>query len=186
MRIHIPLLASPLVAVVLPLGLGSSTVTAELVDRFTVGTGDQTASLQFDFLDGRTWVFDIEWTGTLTGRDAFDVLAADTTGRFSFDFDVITDSFGAFHVGVTIDDATDFGTGTPPDYLDTWHYWTANAAADPWDQSFIGFNDRVLADGARDGWVFGTSATPATIPAPATLTVLGMALTGACRRRRGG
>jgi hypothetical protein len=159
-----------------------SEARSELVDRFTVGEGDQSAALQFDFLDGRTWVFDVAWTGELSGRGAFDLIAADTTGRFAFDFEIISYSFGDFLVGVTIEDASHHGTGTPPDYVDTWHYWTAETADEPWTESFIGFNDRALADGGRDGWVFGTLATPAVVPAPGVLTfgILGLAAT---RRR---
>jgi len=156
--------------------------TAELIDRFTVGAGSQAASIQFDFLDGRTWVFDVQWDGGLTGRAAFDLIASDDSGRFDFDFDVITYSFGDFLTGVTIDDASDFGTGTPPDYADTWHYWLADDATAPWSESFIGFNDRTLFDGARDGWVFGTSAPPAVVPAPGGVALAVMTL--ATRRRR--
>ncbi len=172
------------VATIVASTMATSFAQAELINRFAVGEGDQSASMQFDFLDGRSWIFDVSWTGDLSGRDAFDLLAADDTGRFSFTFDVITYSFGDFLVGVTIEDAHHYGTGTPPDYADTWHYWTADTPAESWSESFIGFNDRALTDGARDGWVFGTYAPPATIPAPGGLAIAVVAIGRRDRRRR--
>lgn len=145
---------------------------ADLVDRWEVGTGDQSATLQFDFLDGRTFAFDVRWSGTLTGRGAFDLIADDDTGRFGFTFDVLSYSFGDFLVGVGVDDAYHYGEGSPPDWVDVWHYWTAESPTDAWSYASIGFSDRLLADGARDGWVFGTTDAPATIPAPGVLVVL--------------
>ena len=175
--------------IVSPLGIALTAAVivtsspAELIDRFTVGEGGQSASLQFDFLDGRTWIFDVQWDGSLTGRTAFDLIAGDTTGRYDFDFDVISYSFGDFLVGVTVNDAYHHGTGTPPDYLDTWHYWTAETSTDSWTESFIGFNDRMLVDGARDGWVFGTTDAPAVVPAPGAIALLVLG-GGIFRRRR--
>lgn len=157
---------------------------AELVDRWDVGAGDQSATLQFDFLDGRTFAFDVHWTGSLTGRGAFDLIADDDTGRFAFTFDVISYSFGDFLVGVGVDGAYHYGEGSPPDWIDVWHYWTADSPDDAWNYASIGFSDRVLLDGARDGWVFGTTDEPATIPAPSVLAaILGGGLARTRRRR---
>ena len=97
----------PFVFMVAAVTFGSSLAQAELVDRWDVGTGDQTASLQFDFLSGDTFVFDVSWTGDLTGRAAFDIIAADDTGRFDFSFDYIAYSFGDFLTTVEIDGAFD-------------------------------------------------------------------------------
>lgn len=159
-------------------------VHGDLVDRWDVGEGDQTASIQFDFLDGQTFVFDVSWTGDLTGREAFDVIADDTSGRFTFDFDFIAYSFGDFLTDVGINDAFDAGSGSPPDYVDVWHYWTAESSTDAWESSFIGFSDRMLADGARDAWVFGTNVGPSVIPAPGALGLSIIGLAAAGRRRR--
>lgn len=172
----------PLVVMVAAVTFGSSLAQAELVDRWEVGTGDQTASLQFDFLSGDTFVFDVSWTGDLTGRAAFDIIAADDTGRFDFSFDYIAYSFGDFLTTVEIDGAFDSGTGTPPDYIDVWSYWTSDSPSGAWTSSFIGFSDRVLVDGARDAWVFGTGAEPAVIPAPGFVSAALVA--GLMRRRR--
>lgn len=162
--------------------LASSFAHADLVDRWDVGSGDQTASLQFDFLSGDTFVFDVSWTGDLTGRAAFDIIAADDTGRFDFSFDYIAYSFGDFLTTVEIDGAFDTGTGTPPDYIDVWSYWTSDTPSGEWTSSFIGFSDRVLLDGARDAWVFGTGEEPAVVPAPGLVSAALVA--GLMRRRR--
>ena len=180
MRVSSLLTTAALLVVTMP----ASTAVSELIDRFAVGAGDQTASLQFDFLDGRTWVFDVSWSGDLSGRSAFDLIASDNTGRFAFDFEVISYSFGDFLVGVSVEDAYHHGTGTPPDYADTWHFWSADAPEQPWTESLVGFNDRVLTHGARDGWVFGTTAPPATIPAPGGLALAMAAIRLRDRRRR--
>ena len=160
----------------------SSTADADLVDRWSVGSGDQTASLQFDFLDGNTFVFDVSWTGDLTGREAFDLIDADSTGRFDFEFEVISFSFGDFLVGVGVEDAYDYGEGTPPDYVDVWTYWNSDSASDDWTYSSVGFSARMLTDGARDGWVFGSTDAPAVIPAPGLIPAALVA--GLLRRRR--
>ena len=180
MRVSSILTAAGVLAVTMPV----STAVADLIDRFAVGAGYQSASLQFDFLDGRAWIFDVSWSGDLSGRAAFDLIAADMTGRFAFEFEVISYSFGDFLVGVGVEDAYHYGTGTPPDYADTWHYWTADVPEQGWSESFVGFNDRDLADGARDAWVFGTYAAPATIPAPGGLALAVVAIGRRDRRRR--
>ena len=170
--------------VVTTVTLMSSVAMADLVDRWSVGSGDQTASLQFDFLDGDTYVFDISWTGELTGREAFDLITNDATDRFDFTFEVISYSFGDFLVGVGVDDAYDYGEGSPPDYVDIWNYWNADTTEDPWSFAPVGFSDRMLTDGARDGWVFGTTDAPAVIPAPGLLSAALVASLMRRRRRR--
>ena len=167
----------------LSIALPATMASADLVDRWTVGEGDSTATLQFDFMNANTYVFDIAFDGVLTGRGVFDLLAADDTGRFGFAFEVISYSFGDFLVGVGIEDDYHYGAGSPPDYADSWHYWTAEGP-DAWSASMIGFSDRELSDGSRDAWVFGSFDSPAAIPAPGSLAMLAAGLLGSRRRRR--
>ncbi|MAC20645.1 MAG: hypothetical protein CMJ23_13420 [Phycisphaerae bacterium] len=147
-----------------------------------LGSGDSTAEVQFDFLTGESYLFEVSFDSSITGRDLFDVIAteADTVDGLEFTFDYIAYSFGDFLVGVGINDAYDYGEGSPPDYLDTWGYWISDGT-DDWASSMVGFSDRVLVDGSRDGWVFGTGLAPASIPAPATIAVFAF---GLGRRRR--
>ena len=155
---------------------------AELVGSWSVGEGDSSASIQFDFMDGQSFLFDVSWDGTMTGREVFDLIADDDSERFYFGYEVITYSFGDFLVGVGIEDAYQYGEGSPPDYADSWHYWTAEGDAS-WESSMIGFSDRELLDGSRDAWVFGDYDPPAQIPAPATLALFGLLSTQRRRRR---
>ena len=163
-------------------GVMGAAAQAELVGQWDVGEGDSTSSVQFDFLDGQSFLFDVSWNGSITGRDVFDLIADDDTGRFFFDFDVISYSFGDFLVGVGIEDVYQYGEGSPPDYADSWHYWIAEGDA-PWEAAMIGFSDRTLQDGSRDAWVFGDYDPPAQIPAPATLALLALIPMRRQRRR---
>ncbi len=174
----------------LALGIGVGTLglvsaaSADLVGSWSVGTGEETASVQIDFMNGNSYLFDLSFDDELRGREVFDLLteAANTIGDLTFDFTVISYSFGDFLTGITLNDDADYGEGSPPDYLDTWAYWTAEGT-EVWSSSMIGFSDRILVDGSRDAWVFGTGAAPATIPAPATIG-LALFVRGDRRRRR--
>lgn len=170
-------------AVVIGLFAASGSASAELVGTWSIGEGDSTASIQFDFLDDQSFLFNVSWDGSITGRDVFDIMADDDSGDFGFDFEVISYSFGDFLVGVGIEDAYDYGEGSPPDYADSWHYWVAEGDLE-WQAAAIGFSDRILEDGSRDAWVFGDYDAPATIPAPATLAVLLLTPLRRQRRRR--
>ena len=162
-------------------GVISLSAHADLVDTFSVGEGDSNASIQFDFLDGNSYLVDIAWDGDLTGRQAFDLINAEGQA-FDFEFQYESYSFGDFLTGVNIEQSYNYGTGTPPDYVDVWHYWTAEAA-DAWELSPVGFSSRLLLDGSRDAWVFGTNDGPMQIPAPATLALFGLLPIGKKRRR---
>lgn len=156
----------------------------ELVETWSVGSGAASAEIQIDFMNGNTYVFDLAFEGEIRGRDVFDLVRdeAATIDDLSFDFSLISYSFGDFLTGITLNQDSDYGEGSPPDYLDTWAYWTAEGAGD-WSSSMIGFSDRILVDGSRDAWVFGTGAGPATIPAPATVAFALFLRGGRARRR---
>lgn len=162
-------------------GTMSLSAHAELVGQWELGQGDSTATIQFDFQDNSTYVISLSWDGELTGRGAFDLIEDEALNVFDFEFDYISYSFGDFLTGVGIEDSYNYGTGTPPDYTDTWGYWTAEGDGD-WSSSMIGFSSRILLDGSRDGWVFEGGA-PASIPAPATLGLLALLPVGRKRRR---
>ena len=159
----------------------SGVVSADLVGSWDLGSGDSTAQIQVDFLSGNSYLFDVSFDSTITGRAVFDVIANESENieGLDFEFDYIAYSFGDFLVGIEINDSYDYGEGSPPDYLDSWSYWTAEGA-DDWASSMVGFNGRNLVDGSRDAWVFGTGAAPAAIPAPATMAIFAFGL----RRRR--
>ena len=157
---------------------------ADLVQTWEIGEGQSSAMIQFDFLAGNTYMVEVAFDDAISGQEALDLIVADSNeAGFDFNYDVITYSFGDFLVGIALDGDGDYGDGSSPPYIDYWHYWTQEGDAN-WTESMVGFSDRILTDGAADGWVFGTTDAPAQIPAPATLALAIPALFGSRRRRK--
>ena len=47
----------------------------DLIETFSVGQGNESAEIQFDFINGNTYVYNIHFNGDgITGRDVFDVI----------------------------------------------------------------------------------------------------------------
>lgn len=182
---HDSLLASRSIVIAVPILIPTAIATADLVDRWEIGSGENTAMIQFDFLSGNTYVVDVSFDGSMSGQDAIQMIAADSTDAgFAFGYDVISYSFGDFLVGIDLDADSDYGDGSAPPYIDYWHYWTGETDG-TWNESMVGFGDRLLVDGSADAWVFGTADAPAMIPAPATFAILLPALARRSRRRNG-
>ena len=160
--------------------IASATASASLVGTYTVGTGASASFVQFQFTNANTYLYEVRYDGAMTGKGLFAIIGAAQTGFFSYTYD--TYSFGDFVTGITVGSDSDSGYGTPPDYLDYWHYWTRGALADTWAESFIGFGDRAVSNGSWDGWVFNSATAPAAIPAPGAIALL--ALGGLVSRRR--
>ena len=154
---------------------------AVLVGSYEVGTGANASNLQFDFANGDTYLYVVRYDGSITGRDLFDIAKVAQPGFFDFSTQVFP--FGEALFGVSIGASSDAGFGTPPDFLDYWHYWTRESGGDPWGFASSGFADRIVADGSWDGWVFGSDGAPTAIPAPGAAIAL-LALVTRRRRRR--
>lgn len=157
----------------------AGSATADLVGNWTVGTGASASFVQVEFGNGNAYLYECRWDGAMTGQGLFELIASQQVGFF--DFEVISFSFGDALFGISIGADADEGFGTPPDYLDYWHYWTREGAGQ-WSESFIGFGDRVVSDGSWDGWVFDSSAAPASVPAPGAMALLAFVLPRARRR----
>ena len=160
--------------------LASATASASLVGTYTVGNGASASFVQFQFTNANTYLYEVRYDGAMTGKGLFVIIGAAQPGFFSYTYD--TYSFGDFVTGITVGSDSDSGYGTPPDYLDYWHYWTRGAAGDAWTESFVGFGDRAVSNGSWDGWVFNSATAPAAIPAPGVFALL--ALGGFASRRR--
>ena len=160
------------------LSLCAATSTADIVDTFEIGMGASTSSLLFQFTNGNQYLYELSYSGEMTGREAFDVISDAQPGFFIPDIDVY--SFGDSLTGLEIGSDADSGFGTPPDYLDYWHYWIRDSDLEPWDFASIGFSDRYLSDGSWDGWVFGS----ALAPVPGSASVLALISLSAVRKRR--
>ena len=168
-------------SVVLSAALCTNSAEAALVGNYVVGSGANASFIQFQFTNENTYLYEVRYNGSMTGRALFDVVAAAQPGLFSFTYDSF--SFGDFVTGITIGADTDFGYGSPPDYLDYWHYWTRASGTDAWTESFIGFADRVVANGSWDGWAFNSASAPNAVPAPGALALLAGGLLTTRRRR---
>ena len=70
-----------------------------------------TSRFRIHLSNGNTYVFDVAFDDELRGRDVFDLVtaAADTIEDLTFDFTVISYSFGDFLTGITLNDDSDFG-----------------------------------------------------------------------------
>jgi hypothetical protein len=157
---------------------------ADLVQTWEVGEGQSSAMVQFDFLAGNTYTVEVSFDGSISGQGVLDLIATEASAAgFNFNYDVISYSFGDFLVGIDLDSDGDYGDGSAPPYIDYWHYWSRERDTN-WTESMIGFSDRILTDGAADGWVFGTTDAPAQIPAPASLALAIPAVLAIRRRRR--
>lgn len=154
----------------------------DLVGSYTVGTGASTSYLQFEFANSNAYLYEVRYDGSLRGDDLFAIVAAAQPGFFSYQ--VVSFSFGDALFGVTIGADANEGFGTPPDYLDYWHYWTRESATANWTNSMIGFADRTISDGSWDGWVFNSNAQPASVPVPACGAIMASAILTVRRRRR--
>lgn len=143
---------------------------AGLVASFEVGRGSNASHLQFDFANGNSYAYVVHWDGETTGRDLFDIVSAAQPGYFVAD--IVSFSFGDALYSQSIGADMNAGFGTPPDYLDFWHYWTREQASEPWTSSLVGFADRIVSNGSWDGWVFGSDNAPSAVPAPASAVVL--------------
>jgi hypothetical protein len=159
----------------------SIAANADLVGSYSLGSGNQEASIQFDFDNGNSHLYTIRWDNQLTGRGVFDLIAAEQSNLFGYDY--IAYSFGDFITEVTIGDDQNIGDGSEaPDYVNYWHYWTAEIGQN-FESSMIGAGDRNLINGSADAWVFGSNDGPATIPAPATILAVSLTLFTSRRRR---
>ncbi|MBL9121660.1 MAG: hypothetical protein JNL80_17265 [Phycisphaerae bacterium] len=162
--------------------IGAGSADASLVATFEVGSGGNASHLQFDFQNGNSYLYLVHWEGTVTGRDLFDIVGAAQPGYFTSD--IVTFPFGDALFGQSIGSDANAGFGSPPDFLDFWHYWTKESATAAWESSFVGFGDRIVSDGSWDGWVFGSDGAPAAVPAPGVTMMFTSLLAVAARRRR--
>jgi hypothetical protein len=138
----------------------------------SVGTGPDTADVVLEFQDGAGFLFEVAFDETLSisGLEIMQILETELT---SFSLTILDFGFGLFIDGISYDGHSDSGFGGAELY---WHYWTKDAEIDPWVFSQIGAVDRIMGDGAWDGWVYGTAGAP--IPEPSTGLLVGLGLIG--------
>ena len=160
----------------------SATVShADIVDSFVVGSGASSSYLQFQFANNNTYLYEVRYDGAVFGDDLITIIAAAQPSYFAYQ--TISYSFGDAIVGISIGSDSNEGFGTPPEYLDYWHYWTRDDALAAWSESWVGFADRAHSNGMQDGWVFGSNSAPASVPTPSACVVIASMLLTRRRRR---
>ncbi len=167
--------------------LASITPAVSFADiQYWVGTGSNQAAVVIDFNDGqspRSYVWGFRWNGTATGETALraivnaDVALDAVIDNFSFGASLNTASYLPLTGGgYRHSRAQDFGAGEV-----YWSYWTSVNESSTWGFASTGMSDRVLTNGAVDGWAFsnpGYNAVAPTTPVaavPEPLTMLGLA-----------
>lgn len=173
--------AVPSIALVAAL-LAADVARAGLVDSYVVGSGALSSFVQVEFANRNAYLYEVRYDDAGTGRDLFAIIAAAQPGHFAFE--TIEFSFGSALYGILIGADADAGFGTPPEYLDYWHYWTREAGDSAWTESWTGFADRSVSDGSWDGWVFGAGTPPVAVPAPGSIALLAAGAAAGARRRR--
>lgn len=137
-----------------------------LGEVIAVGSGANQAHLVIQFGDNRGYEFDVFFEGTTTGLGLMDIIEAHTsltTERDNF-------GFGIFIDGISFEGHSDIGYQGGENW---WHYWTKEDGLEPWQSPVIGATDRIVTDGAWDGWSYGRSAPPVPEPASVLLVLAG-------------
>jgi hypothetical protein len=160
------------------IGVAATMAQADLVGSYAVGSGANASFVQFEFANTNAYLYEVRYDGALFGDDLFAIIAAAQPGFFSYQ--VQSFSFGDALFGVSIGADSNAGFGTPPAYLDYWHYWTKEPGDAAWTESFVGFSDRAVSNGSWDGWVFESASAPMAVPGPGAIALLALV---AVRRR---
>ena len=156
-----------------------TSVNAAIVDTYSVGSGDKSATIQIDFENGNGYLVNYSWSAST--HSSWDAMLAIDTALPNMSMQYDTYSFGVFLTGVTIGADTNYGQGDVEPYENYWHLWTKDSGQ--WEQAMFGASDRILVNGANDAWVFGSSTAPQNIPAPGAVVLIMASVFGARRRR---
>jgi len=148
---------------------------AGVVASYDVGTGTSTSTIQVDFTNGNAYQVTLRWDTAMNGFDALQAATSAITGA-ALAYDAYP--FGNFVTGIGFDADYEYGNGDLWPIENYWHYWTE--VNGQWEMAMFGASDRMLTDGSKDAWVFGSSDMPQAVPAPGAL----LALVAVARRSR--
>jgi hypothetical protein len=142
----------------------------------SVGTGPDLATVVLEFQDGAGYAFEVSFDDAIetSGLEIMQLLDAELP---SFSLTILDFGFGLFIDAIAYDGHSDGGFGGGELF---WHYWTKDLASDPWTFSQIGAVDRIVADGAWEGWRFSGGAP---VPEPGTAVLVALGLVGLARFR---
>ncbi|MFO0782866.1 MAG: hypothetical protein U0636_04200 [Phycisphaerales bacterium] len=143
----------------------SAGAEASIVGSYELGTGASVATVQVDFSNGDGYLFTLRFDEPLTSLQALQWMTAGAPGGA---LQTETYSFGTLVTGLGVGTNYEFGTGDLWPIENYWHFWNGDQGA-PWSWASVGADTRVLADGSRDAWVFGSGAEPQPVPAGGVL-----------------
>ena len=135
----------------------------------SVGTGPDLAIVVLEVQDGAGYAFEVSFDDSLStsGLDVMQVLEAEITG---FALTILDFGFGLFIDGISYAGHSDSGFGGGELY---WHYWTKDSESEAWTFSESAATDRIVSDGAGEGWRYGAGAP---VPEPSTFLLIGFGL----------
>jgi len=152
---------------------------AGIVASYDVGTGASTSTIQVDFTNGNAYQVTLRWDTAMNGFDALQAATSAITGA-ALAYDAYP--FGNFVTGIGFDADYEYGNGDLWPIENYWHYWTE--VNGQWEMAMFGASDRMLVDGSKDAWVFGSSDVPQAIPAPGAAEIGVVCMWHRFRRKR--
>jgi len=152
---------------------------AGLVAQYNVGTGANASVIQVDFTNGNAYQITLRWDTPMNGFDALQLSTSSISGA-ALAYDTYT--FGNFVTGIGLGTDYEYGNGDLWPVENYWHYWTKVDGA--WEMAMFGASDRMLVDGSKDAWVFGSSDVPQAVPAPGAAQIGVVCMWHRFRRKR--
>jgi len=152
---------------------------AGVVASYDVGTGASTSTIQVDFTNGNAYQVTLRWDTAMNGFDALQAATSAITGA-ALAYDAYP--FGNFVTGIGFDADYEYGNGDLWPIENYWHYWTE--VNGQWEMAMFGASDRMLVDGSKDAWVFGSSDVPQAVPAPGAAQIGVVCMWHRFRRKR--
>jgi len=152
---------------------------AGVVASYEVGTGASTSTIQVDFTNGNAYQVTLHWDTAMNGFDALQAATSAITGA-ALAYDAYP--FGNFVTGIGFDADYEYGNGDLWPIENYWHYWTE--VNGQWEMAMFGASDRMLVDGSKDAWVFGSSDVPQAVPAPGAAEIGVVCMWHRFRRKR--
>jgi len=161
------------------IAISSSHAFAGIVASYDVGTGTSTSIIQVDFTNGNAYQVTLRWDTAMNGFDALQAATSAITGA-ALAYDAYP--FGNFVTGIGFDADYEYGNGDLWPMENYWHYWTE--VNGQWEMAMFGASDRMLVDGSKDAWVFGSSDVPQAVPAPGAAQIGVVCMWHRFRRKR--
>ena len=161
------------------IAISSSHAFAGIVASYDVGTGASTSTIQVDFTNGNAYQVTLRWDTAMNGFDALQAATSAITGA-ALAYDAYP--FGNFVTGIGFDADYEYGNGDLWPIENYWHYWTE--VNGQWEMAMFGASDRMLVDGSKDAWVFGSSDLPQAVPAPGAAQIGVVCMWHRFRRKR--